>query len=186
MKTTRALLLFASLCAVLRADLTLPAIIGDHMVLQQQQADPIWGWDSPGTKVTVSFAGQTQTATAGPDGKWIVKLAVASASALPQTLTIAGSTTREIHDVLVGEVWMCSGQSNMGFQLSREWNGDLEAAAIKWKLAAASGKVKGKRARRAAVTGAMAHWQLAAREYFCWRGASHPWLRHEGRYLVSG
>ena len=115
--------------STLRAELKLPAIIGDHMVLQQKQANPIWGWDAPGTKITVTFAGRTQTATAGADGKWTVKLAAAPANATPQTLTIAGSEKREIQDVLIGEVWMCSGQSNMGFQLNSDWNGDIEAAA---------------------------------------------------------
>ena len=87
---------------LLRAELKLPAIISDHMVLQQQQANPIWGWDNPQTKVTVTFAGQTQTATAGADGKWTVKLAPCPANATPQKLTVTGSTSREIQDVLVG------------------------------------------------------------------------------------
>ncbi len=116
---------------VVLAAIRLPAIIGDHMVLQQQQANPIWGWDAPGTKVTVSFAGQTKTAEAGSDGKWTVKLDPLSANDQHQTLTISGSETREIKDVLVGEVWMCSGQSNMGFQLAGDWNGDIEALASK-------------------------------------------------------
>ncbi|MCX8497709.1 MAG: hypothetical protein ORN51_16125 [Akkermansiaceae bacterium] len=115
----------------LRAELKLPAIIGDHMVLQQNQADPIWGWDTPGTQITVSFAGQSYAATAGADGKWTVKLAPMPANATPQTLTITGSTKRELQDVLIGEVWMCSGQSNMGWPLSNAINGDLEAAASK-------------------------------------------------------
>src|SRR5687767_4205780 len=97
--------------SLLRAELKLPAIIGDHMVLQQKQANPIWGWDTPGTKITVTFAGQTQTATAGADGKWTVKLAAVPANATPQTIAITGTSKREIKDVLVGEVWMCSGQS---------------------------------------------------------------------------
>lgn len=133
MKLNRLLLvLFLTLSSALvsRAALRLPAIIGDHMVLQQQQADPVWGWDTPGTRVTVTFAGQTHTAIAGPgDGRWTVKLSPLPANAVPQTLTIVGSSTRSIQDVLVGEVWMCSGQSNMGFQLERDWNGDIEAAA---------------------------------------------------------
>ena len=125
------LLVFLALTLIpaLRAELKLPAIVGDHMVLQQKQANPIWGWDTPGTRVTVTFAGQTQTATAGADGKWTVKLPAVAANATPQTIAIAGTTTREIQDVLVGEVWMCSGQSNMGFKLNQDWNGDLEAAA---------------------------------------------------------
>jgi sialate O-acetylesterase len=112
-----------------RAELKLPAIISDHMVLQQKQSDPIWGWDTPGTKVTVTFAGQTKSAEAGADGKWTVKLDPVAANAEPQTITIEGTSKKEIQDVLVGEVWMCSGQSNMGFTLNGEFNGDLESAA---------------------------------------------------------
>ena len=112
-----------------RAELKLPAIIGDHMVLQQKQTNPIWGWDTPGTKVTVTFAGQVKSGTAGSDGRWEVKLDPVNANAMPQSIAIAGTTKRDLQDVLVGEVWMCSGQSNMGFQLQSDWNGDLEAAA---------------------------------------------------------
>ena len=121
-------------CAVLfvlavsaRAELKLPAIIGDEMVLQQQQADPVWGWDTPGTKVTVEFAGQTKTAEAGADGRWTVKLDPMPANANPQAMTIKGSTSRTLQNVLIGEVWMCSGQSNMQWALAGDWNGDLEA-----------------------------------------------------------
>jgi sialate O-acetylesterase len=123
-------LALAALPAV-HAQLRLPAIIGDHMVLQQKQANPIWGWDTPGTAVTVAFAGKSYAATAGADGKWTVKLDPTDANATPQTLAIAGTTKRELTDILVGEVWMCSGQSNMGFKLASDWNGDLEAAASK-------------------------------------------------------
>lgn len=115
----------------LRAELKLPAIIGDHMVLQQKQTNPIWGWDAPGTAVKVSFAGQTRTATAGPDGRWTVKLDPVPASAKPAVLTIEGSSKREVRDVLVGEVWMCSGQSNMGMTVSGDWKADLESLASK-------------------------------------------------------
>ncbi len=114
---------------LLRAELKLPAIIGDHMVLQQKQANPIWGWDKPGTKVTVRFAGQAFNATAGQDGKWTVKLPAVPANATPQSIVIEGSSKREIRDVLVGEVWMCSGQSNMGWRINQTTHGDLEALA---------------------------------------------------------
>jgi sialate O-acetylesterase len=130
-------LLLASGCAVApapRGELKLPAIIGDHMVLQQGQANPIWGWDTPGTKVTVSFAGQTYAATAAADGKWQVKLAPVPASATPQVLRIAGTGVREVQDVLVGEVWMCSGQSNMQWAIAQSHNGDLEALASELPL----------------------------------------------------
>jgi len=114
----------------LHAELRFPAIIGDHMVLQQKQSNPIWGWDNPGTKVTVTFAGHSEAAEAGPDGRWQVKLAPQPANSQPQTITVsAGTETREIKDVLIGEVWMCSGQSNMGFTLSGDYNGDIEAVA---------------------------------------------------------
>jgi sialate O-acetylesterase len=124
-----AFLLTIALAPFARAELKLPAIISDHMVLQQKQTNPVWGWDTPGTKVTVTFAGQTKSDEAGKDGAWRVKLDPVPANAKPQTITIAGTTKREIQDVLVGEVWMCSGQSNMGFTLQGDWNGDLEAAA---------------------------------------------------------
>lgn len=127
-----ALLALALATSTSRAELKLPAIIGDHMVLQQQQTNPIWGWDAPGTKVTVSFSGQTKSAEAGADGRWTVKLDPVPANAQPQKLTIAGTQTRDLQDVLVGEVWMCSGQSNMGFALNSDWNGDIEAAASKF------------------------------------------------------
>jgi len=123
------LLAAAGLAPAARAELKLPAIINDHMVLQQRQADPIWGWDSPGTKVTVSFGGQTKTAETGADGRWSVKLDPMPADATSRTMTIQGTTKREVQDVLVGEVWMCSGQSNMGFTLNGDWNGDLEGLA---------------------------------------------------------
>lgn len=122
---------FCLITSVLHAELKVPAIIGDHMVLQQKISNPLWGWDAPGTQVTVTFAGQTKSATAGPDGKWMVKLDPLTASDKPQTLTITGSDKKEFQDVLVGEVWMCSGQSNMGFTLAGDWKGDLEAAASK-------------------------------------------------------
>ena len=129
MKIIGTLFIFAlTLASALRAELKLPAIIGDHMVLQQKQSNPLWGWDTPGTKITVTFAGDKQTAIAGTDGKWSVKLAALPANTAPRTITIKGTTTRIIQDVLVGEVWMCSGQSNMQFKLSKDWNGDLEAA----------------------------------------------------------
>ncbi|MEO8613972.1 MAG: sialate O-acetylesterase [Luteolibacter sp.] len=118
-----------ALAPVLNAELVIPAIIGDHMVLQQKQENPIWGWDTPGTKVTIAFAGQSLSGTAGGDGRWTVKLAPLTANATPQSLTITGSSKREIKDILIGEVWMCSGQSNMGYTLARETNGDLETAA---------------------------------------------------------
>ncbi len=111
------------------AELRLPAILNDHMVLQQKQANPIWGWDTPGTEVTVTFAGQNKKATAGEDGKWTVKLDPVPANADPAEITIKGSSERKIADVLVGEVWMCSGQSNMGMIVAGDWKAQVESLA---------------------------------------------------------
>ena len=124
-------LLLASLALTAHAELKLPAIIGDNMVLQQKQTNPIWGWDEPGAEVTVTFAHQTKTAKADAAGKWTVKLDAVPANAKPATITIKGSSMRELKNVLVGEVWVCSGQSNMGFNLSSTWDADLDIAQAK-------------------------------------------------------
>ncbi|MCP4786927.1 MAG: sialate O-acetylesterase [Fuerstiella sp.] len=110
-----------------QAELKLPAIISDHMVLQQKQANPIWGWDTPGTNVVVAFRGQVKEAKAGDDGKWTVKLDAVDASFEPASIVIEGSTRRKITDVLVGEVWMCSGQSNMGMTVAGDWKYEVES-----------------------------------------------------------
>ena len=130
----RLLCLFTLLAVTARAELKLPAIIGDNMVLQQKQANPIWGWDAPGTEVKVTFAGQTKTAKADAKGKWTVKLDAAPANAKPATITIKGTSTKELKNVLVGEVWVCSGQSNMGFNLGSTWDADLDIAQAKHPL----------------------------------------------------
>jgi sialate O-acetylesterase len=124
--------LVLSLALSSQAELKLPAIIGDNMVLQQKHANPIWGWDTPGTKVTVSFAGQSKTSKAGPDGRWSVTLDPVPANAQPAKITIQGSSTRDLSDVLVGEVWLCSGQSNMQWTVSSSWDSDLEIATAKF------------------------------------------------------
>lgn len=117
------------LCCSARAELRLPALFSDHMVLQRRQPCPIWGWDDPGARVSVEFAGQHLYTTTGNDGRWSVTLAPMEAQPQPQTLLVEGSSRREVRDVLVGEVWLCSGQSNMGFTLDREQNGALEILA---------------------------------------------------------
>jgi sialate O-acetylesterase len=106
-----ALLWLATLA--LRADVHCPAIFGDHMVLQQRQPVPVWGEAAAGEDVTVEFAGQTVRTTAGADGRWQVMLAPLAASVEPRMFTVRGENTLTFSDVLVGEVWFCSGQSNM-------------------------------------------------------------------------
>ncbi len=94
------------------ADVKLPAIFSDHMVLQRDAAVPAWGWAEPGEAVTVSIQGQTKTTTADAMGKWSVKLDKFSATNT-LTLVVSGKNKITVNDVLVGEVWLGSGQSNM-------------------------------------------------------------------------
>lgn len=112
-----------------RADVTLPDVLSSGMVLQRGMAVPVWGKAEPGEVVTVRFAGQTKRATAGADGKWLVKLDALKASATPGVLTVAGRNTVELKDVLVGEVWLVSGQSNMQWRLFESTGGEAAVAA---------------------------------------------------------
>ena len=102
-----------------RADVALAPIFGDHMVLQQGVPVPIWGTAASNEAVTVSFAGRTQTAQADAKGLWKVTLDPLAVSAAGRDLVVSGRNTVTVRDVLVGEVWFCSGQSNMAWPLSR-------------------------------------------------------------------
>lgn len=99
----------------------LGAVFADHAVLQRQMPVPVWGWCTPGTSVTVTFANQTKTATAGDDGKWLLKLDPLEASFEPRSMTIKTSEGKErtLTNILVGEVWMASGQSNMQWKAAQ-------------------------------------------------------------------
>lgn len=119
-----ALLLAAASAA--QAEVKLHALFTEGAVLQRELAVPIWGTASDGEKVTVSIAGQTASTTA-KDGKWQVKLKPLKAGG-PHVLTVEGTNKLEVKDVLVGEVWLCSGQSNMAFTLNRADNGAEVAA----------------------------------------------------------
>ena len=110
------------------ADVKLPSIIGSHMVLQRGVECPIWGWADPGEKVTVSFAGHHRSATAGANGKWLVNLAALKANAKGQAMTIDGNNSLKLEDILVGEVWLCSGQSNMEWRVGSSNNPKEEIA----------------------------------------------------------
>jgi len=98
---------------VLHADVKMPTIFGDHMVLQQETRLPVWGIADAGEKVTVAIGSQTRETTAGTDGKWRVYLAPLAGSDTPVTMTVTGNNTLKFEDVLIGDVWFCSGQSNM-------------------------------------------------------------------------
>jgi sialate O-acetylesterase len=114
-----------------RGDVKLPAIFTDHLVLQRDQANPVWGSAAAGEQVTVSIAGQSQATTAGDDGKWRVTLKPLPAGG-PHQLTVQGSNKLALNDVLVGEVWICSGQSNMQMSVKQSTDGDLEIKAANY------------------------------------------------------
>jgi sialate O-acetylesterase len=105
----------------LPGELKMAHLFDSHMVLQRNLDVPIWGWATPGEKVTVEFAGQEKTATTDQTGKWRVKLSPMKANAKGQTLTVRSLRTKkkvECTDVLVGDVWLCSGQSNMDYEVA--------------------------------------------------------------------
>lgn len=113
------------------ADVKLPNIFGHHMVLQQMQPNKVWGLAAPGEAITVSIGAQSHKATAGADGNWTVTLDSLPAGG-PHTLTVAGKNEIKFDDVLVGEVWICSGQSNMQWSVNASYDPDLEKAAAKF------------------------------------------------------
>ena len=114
--------LFAILSSCL-ADVKTPAIIGDNMVLQQNHKNPIWGWADAGETIKISIAGQNHTTKADAKGNWKVKLDPMKASSDAKTLKI---NNVKYNNILVGEVWLCSGQSNMGWGLGNSDDADLE------------------------------------------------------------
>jgi sialate O-acetylesterase len=113
--------LIASSTACMADSPRLAALFSDHMVLQRDKPVPVWGWAEPGTDLTVSFAGQTVSAKADQAGRWKASLAPLPASADPRELTIRAGTkvVTSVKDVLVGEVWLGSGQSNMAMTVNR-------------------------------------------------------------------
>ena len=117
------------LAPLAQADVSLSPIIGSHMVLQRDMACPIWGWAEAGEEVSVEFAGQKVKGKTGADGKWMVKLAPMKATTEGANMTITGKNTIALEDVVVGEVWLCSGQSNMEWTVSASGNPQQEIAA---------------------------------------------------------
>ena len=125
-------LLSMTVCAVLSAnasaDIRLPHVIGDNMVLQQGMMLPIWGWAEPGEKVTVRITDQAAHTKADAQGRWRAWLAPMPPGG-PQEMTVAGRNTIRLTNILVGEVWVCSGQSNMSMGVGKSNNGQQEIAA---------------------------------------------------------
>jgi len=109
------------------ADVKLPAVISDNMVLQQNTKVPVWGTAEPGEQVTVTLGEQQLVTTADNEGRWTVKLAPLDAGG-PFELTVAGNNTITLHNVLVGEIWFCSGQSNMQWPVNLAANAEQEKA----------------------------------------------------------
>ena len=128
------LVAFAITSFAANATVKLPSILGSHMVLQQGEPVPVWGWADPGEEVTVTFHGNKASAKASSDGNWQVKLPSMKANAKGADLVVKGSNEIKLEDVLVGEVWLCSGQSNMEWTVSRSANAKEEIAKGKHPL----------------------------------------------------
>jgi sialate O-acetylesterase len=112
------LILFVFVSLKVSANVSLPAIVGNGMVLQRDETLKIWGWAQPGEKVTVSFLKKNYKTVTGKDGKWMVKLNPMKAGG-PYTMEIKGNNKITLNDILIGDVWVCSGQSNMTHYLGR-------------------------------------------------------------------
>jgi sialate O-acetylesterase len=111
----------------LRAKVRLPAVFTDHVVLQREAKVPVWGYADAGEKVTVKFAGQEKSVAADANGKWLVRLDAMPASGEARELVVTGKDSSvKLNDVLVGDVWLAGGQSNMGFPLNSAHNAKEE------------------------------------------------------------
>lgn len=128
-----ALLVLANVVAdIASAEMKLPSVLTSNMVLQRDKPVAIWGWADPGEKVTVTFSGQTKTATASEKGTWRVTLdpLAAEPEQTGQKLVVEGAAnTHTLENVLVGEVWLCSGQSNMEWTVGQSANAAAEISA---------------------------------------------------------
>ena len=104
------------------ADVQVSKVFGNHMVLQQEQPIRVWGTAAKGEEVTVSIAGKSEKTKAGENGKWRVDLPALKADGKAHTMTIKGKNKIELKDILIGEVWICSGQSNMEWTMNGALN----------------------------------------------------------------
>ena len=126
-------LFFCLLPGSVAAAVRLPALVGDGMVLQRDMAVPVWGWASPGAAITVDFNGKTYHAVTGNDGKWMLKLAKQKAGG-PYELRVSGDGSLVVlRRVLIGDVWICSGQSNMAYSFNEQrarkyYAGEMDSA----------------------------------------------------------
>ena len=118
--------------SVASANVRLPKIFSNHMLLQRGLEAPVWGWADAGEEVTVQFAGQSKAATADANGKWMVRLASMEASSESRVLVVKGKNTITLSDVLVGDVWICSVQSNMEWSTRSVIDAEKEIAAAQY------------------------------------------------------
>ncbi len=117
-----------------QATVALPAIFSDHMVLQRAEKTPVWGTAAPGEKVHVQLGSISADSQAGGDGRWQVSLDLSKADTTPLAMEVEGANHIRFEDVLVGEVWLCAGQSNMEFSLDRAIGAPAEIARPNPKL----------------------------------------------------
>ncbi len=123
--------LTAIFVSTLQAELRLPSIFSDHMVMQRGQSNPVWGWANPGEVITVQIHGQTHTTVADDVGKWRLALEPIPTGG-PYELNVSGGREIVFSDVLVGEVWFCSGQSNMQWAVGNSNDADVEVASANY------------------------------------------------------
>lgn len=112
------------------ADVQLPSVFSDHMVLQRGQPITVWGTASPGEMVTVTLGNETVKTAASESGRWLLKMAAREVNEKPVKLIVKGSNVITIDDILIGEVWLCSGQSNMHWPLKQAVDGPAQAARL--------------------------------------------------------
>ena len=120
---------FCLVCLSVNSEVKLPCFINNGMVLQRDLNVPVWGWATAGEKVQLEFKGKTYNTAADASGKWKLKLKPSKAGG-PYEMIIKGKNSITIKDILIGDVWFCSGQSNMAF--------DMSAVADKYAIEIAS------------------------------------------------
>jgi len=125
--TSLSLACLLGLATTLVADVKVSNVFSDNMILQREMKVPVWGTAAAGEQVTVEFNGQKAAATTAGDGKWKVELPAMKASTEPLVLSVQGRNSLTVKNVLIGDVWFCSGQSNMGYTLDKD---NLAAAEI--------------------------------------------------------
>lgn len=129
---------FSVFSGIAVAEVELAPVFTDHMVLQRELPVPIWGTAASGEKLTVSFAGQKLETTANDQGRWMIKLKPMKTSKTGQEMIVRGSNTIALSDVLVGEVWLCSGQSNLAGKFSPT-KGPIADSKVPEKIPSGSG-----------------------------------------------